>query len=147
MDQLTLEQATLDRKIHLQWDLERTQRDLDACLRFLGDIDDRLAEIGEESVRFEKRVRNIKAGPLSGREDGSSLAEDEEEAGVRVITLEGHEGGVECVDFDEPWRMLVSGGVDGTVRVWDLGLQGQWALLKGHGGESRRAEGELTGSD
>ncbi|KAI9034435.1 WD40-repeat-containing domain protein [Hyaloraphidium curvatum] len=134
MDALEEGSGPTDKKIHLQWELEKVQRDLDHCARLLNDIDDRLAEIGEETQRFEKRVRSIKAGPISGREDGSSLAEEEDDFSVRVITLEGHTDSVECLDFDEPWKTLVTGSADTTVRVWDLSSQHQWALLRGHTG-------------
>lgn len=160
----TLEDAEEDgsiseKKLHLQFELERINRDLDNWARIrefenvqfilysnnfepnslfilsVTDIDDRLTDIGEETSRFEKRVRGIKAGPLSSaREDASSLADEEDDFSVRVITLEGHTDSVECVDFDEPWSMLVTGSADTTVRIWDLSSQHQWALLKGHTG-------------
>jgi WD40 repeat protein len=38
----------------------------------------------------------------------------------QVATLRGHLGRINCFDFSRDGRQLVSGGIDGTIRVWDL---------------------------
>ena len=40
--------------------------------------------------------------------------------GDERATLEGHQGGVDCVAFSPDRQTLVSGSKDGTIRVWDL---------------------------
>ena len=38
----------------------------------------------------------------------------------KVFTLEGHSAPVHCLTFHRDSRLLASGGVDGTVRLWDM---------------------------
>ncbi len=63
-------------------------------------------------------------------DDGRTLAVAGQAAGIRVIdaitghtraTLEGHDGAVTALAFAPGAERLVSGGHDGTVRVWILG--------------------------
>jgi len=54
---------------------------------------------------------------------------------VPNFTLEGHEKGVNCVDYytggDKPY--LVSGGDDGLVKIWDYQTKACVQTLEGHG--------------
>ncbi|KAI7865780.1 WD40-repeat-containing domain protein [Spinellus fusiger] len=57
--------------------------------------------------------------------------------GKKVRSLEGHEGGVWALQFKggdkrDPERVLVSGGCDRDVRVWDLDTGNQRYVLHGH---------------
>ena len=69
------------------------------------------------------------AGGLSFSPDGRRLAMALSDGAVRVvsldggpaITLPGHRGGALTVSFDRVGRRVVSGGADGTARLWDLG--------------------------
>jgi WD40 repeat protein len=56
------------------------------------------------------------------------------ESGSLVRTLVGHSGYVRCCAFSADGRRLVSGGQDGTVRVWDTVAGVQTAILYGHEG-------------
>lgn len=49
-------------------------------------------------------------------------------------TLQGHEGPVWSVGYDPTGNRLVSGGSDGTVRLWDLVMGTEQAALRGHEG-------------
>ena len=51
--------------------------------------------------------------------------------------LEGHEGEVLDAVLSRDGRKLVSGGSDGTVRVWDLASKKELMCLKGHEGPVR----------
>ncbi|KAI9480375.1 MAG: WD40-repeat-containing domain protein [Benjaminiella poitrasii] len=57
--------------------------------------------------------------------------------GKKIKTLEGHEGGVWALQFkggekDDPERVLLSGGCDRDVRVWDLNRGKLRYILRGH---------------
>ncbi|KAI9323832.1 WD40-repeat-containing domain protein [Dichotomocladium elegans] len=59
------------------------------------------------------------------------------ETARKVRTLEGHEGGVWALQFkgggkNDPNRVLVSGGCDRDVRVWDLETGRMRHILRGH---------------
>ncbi|KAG0164778.1 hypothetical protein DFQ28_009552 [Apophysomyces sp. BC1034] len=61
----------------------------------------------------------------------------ETSTGKKVRTLEGHEGGVWALQFkggekDDPERVLVSGGCDRDVRVWDLDTGRLRHVMSGH---------------
>ncbi|ORE05442.1 WD40 repeat-like protein [Rhizopus microsporus var. microsporus] len=58
-------------------------------------------------------------------------------SGKKIRTLEGHEGGVWALQFkggeqDDPERVLLSGGCDRDVRVWDLNQGKLKYILRGH---------------
>ena len=54
--------------------------------------------------------------------------------GRSVLTLEGHRGGVRASGFSADGTRLVSGGYDGTVRVWDARTGDPLLTLEGHRG-------------
>jgi serine/threonine protein kinase len=51
-----------------------------------------------------------------------------------VLRLEGHEGWVRCVALAADGRRALSGGDDGTIRVWDLAGRREVLRLAGHSG-------------
>ncbi|CAO3651780.1 unnamed protein product [Mucor hiemalis] len=58
-------------------------------------------------------------------------------SGKKIKTIEGHEGGVWALQFiggteDDPERILLSGGCDRDVRVWDLNRGKLRYVLRGH---------------
>ncbi|KAI8357328.1 WD40-repeat-containing domain protein [Choanephora cucurbitarum] len=59
------------------------------------------------------------------------------QTGQKIRTLEGHEGGVWALQFkggspQDPERVLLSGGCDRDVRVWDLNRGKLRYVLRGH---------------
>jgi WD40 repeat protein len=52
-----------------------------------------------------------------------------------VRRLRGHEDGVLCLAFAPDGRRLLSGGADGTLRLWDLEKGRQLSVLRGHSGK------------
>jgi hypothetical protein len=52
--------------------------------------------------------------------------------GSEIAALQGHEGWVRGVAFSPDGIRIVSGGSDGTVRLWDVGRGSEIAALQGH---------------
>jgi eukaryotic-like serine/threonine-protein kinase len=55
----------------------------------------------------------------------------------RILTLEGHTGGVLSVSFSADGTLLASGGCDKTVRLWRTSDGGELASFEGHEGSVR----------
>jgi WD40 repeat protein len=55
---------------------------------------------------------------------GSWIGLWEFQRGRHLKAFGGHTGGVTCVDFSPDIRYLLSGGVDSTLRLWNLGFWG-----------------------
>ena len=51
-----------------------------------------------------------------------------------VVRFEGHRGPVTCSTFSADCDLALSGGADGTVRLWDLKALGALARFEGHEG-------------
>lgn len=52
--------------------------------------------------------------------------------GELIVTLEGHDGGVNCVELSSDGRRLVSGSGDTTLKVWDMASGKCTKTLTGH---------------
>lgn len=52
----------------------------------------------------------------------------------QLSVLRGHSGDVFGLSFSQDGRLLASGGVDGTIRLWDLAGGGHPRVLRGHAG-------------
>ena len=57
------------------------------------------------------------SGPVNGR---PAIVIRDQQTGVRVTTLLGHDGPVRSIQFSADGKKLVSGSADKTARVWDL---------------------------
>ncbi len=66
--------------------------------------------------------------------DFDALAEGRKRAPVACEALEGHTAGVRAVGFSHNGKLLVSGGNDNTVRVWDVATRRLLKTLRGHAG-------------
>jgi WD40 repeat protein len=55
-----------------------------------------------------------------------------------LMTLEGHEGEVRCVEVFERGRRALTGGADRMVKIWDLGTGALLRTLDSHGSEVTR---------
>ncbi|MFF8232204.1 WD40 repeat domain-containing serine/threonine protein kinase [Streptomyces caelestis] len=62
---------------------------------------------------------------------------DFEDGGRCVRTFDGHDGAVEAVSLRADERFALSGGQDGTVRLWDVRTGRCLSVLEGHGGKVR----------
>ena len=56
---------------------------------------------------------------------------------MRLCVLQGHTGGISCVQFDG--NRIVSGSHDKTIKVWNVKTNSPWSVmtLAGHSGEVR----------
>ena len=54
------------------------------------------------------------------------------EIGAKVMQLEGAAGDNCCVEFCSPGNHLITGGQDGSARLWDLNDGSMTATLHGH---------------
>ncbi|EGF80761.1 hypothetical protein BATDEDRAFT_10949 [Batrachochytrium dendrobatidis JAM81] len=99
-------------------------------------LDERIGTIGDQTIRVEKAIRTIR--------DDSVLLLERLEADIPtnscMKTLVGHTDSVECVHFESPRALMVSGSADKTVRVWDLTTYGCAAVLTGHTGWIRAVQ-------
>jgi WD40 repeat protein len=54
------------------------------------------------------------------------------DSGERMLEFRGHTLDVEAVQFSPDGRRIVSGGLDGTIRMWDSGTGEAVGVLQGH---------------
>ncbi|KAJ2992182.1 Mitochondrial fission protein, partial [Globomyces sp. JEL0801] len=143
------------RKKELVNDLNRTVKREDRITVLLESLDERINAIGDQTVRVERKVRNIKGwvrtiqqsgySVLSGSGDhtvkfwdtsrldtnGSNLVDlhddDDTNEPLRKSYF-GHTGGVTCLQFQD--QTMVSGSVDKTIRQWDMETGATLAVLR-----------------
>src|SRR5207245_1582652 len=87
-----------------------------------------LASSGEDGT--------VRLWSLTGiaKRDGMLGIQGDTSSGRQLATLRGHTGGVWGVALSADGQLAVSGGEDGTVRLWDAGTGGSLATLLGHVG-------------
>ncbi|KAH6566691.1 hypothetical protein BASA83_010515 [Batrachochytrium salamandrivorans] len=121
--------------------LTATKRELSDVLRgvvqrelkiseMVDSLDDRISSIGDQTIKVEKTIRNIR--------DDSMLLLERLEADIPpnscIKMLTGHEDAIQCLHFENPRGLLVSGSADKTIRVWDLSTYRCVSVLSGHTG-------------
>src|SRR5260221_151960 len=81
--------------------------------------------------------------PTEGEGTGRKLA-----AGRQLLSLHGHSGGVYSVALSGDGRTIASGGLDGTLRLWDAEGQAPPTILEGQPGGVARvacsADGQIV---
>jgi len=75
-------------------------------------------------MRNGASARKKRSGLSSGRESKRSL----------IKTLEGHTGGINCVDYSSKSKVILTGSDDRTARVWDMKSFSCKLVLEGHTG-------------
>ena len=61
------------------------------------------------------------------------------------LSLVGHQGQVQSVAFSRDGARLVSGGIDGTVRLWDVTSGSQLVTLQQHEGQATSVDFSVDG--
>jgi WD40 repeat protein len=67
--------------------------------------------------------KSLAAGLWAGRVEssaGNDIVIADVSTGKLTVTLKGHDGGIQAVDFSPDGKLLASGGMDGTARVWEI---------------------------
>ncbi|HUF05615.1 MAG TPA: caspase family protein [Aridibacter sp.] len=77
----------------------------------------------------------------------SVTGQTDDDDGIELIVQTGHPGGVSAFEFSPDARLAASGGMDGTVKLWDIRTRRVLRSLKGHDDSLRlikfSQEGEL----
>jgi len=85
---------------------------------------------------YDKRVLIFRPDQLQPF-DYDVLTNDRESPPQPFETFDGHTGGVRSVEFSADGQLLLSGGEDNTVRVWDVATRKPLKVIRGHGGQVR----------
>jgi hypothetical protein len=85
---------------------------------------------------YDKRVLLWKPDDLQPY-DYHVLSSDRRNPPQPFVGFDGHTGGVRCVEFSADGKLLLSGGTDNTVRVWDTATGKALKVLRGHAGQVR----------
>ncbi|KAJ3356576.1 Mitochondrial fission protein [Kappamyces sp. JEL0680] len=101
----------------------------------LEDLDTRICSIGDQTVTTEKKIRDIKGNSAVLVDHGET-----EEPNSCIKTYFGHLESVECVDFETPYGLLVTGSADKSLRIWDLSSHHCLGVLDGHDGWIRSSQ-------
>ena len=67
-----------------------------------------------------------------GRRKSTAIRHEHFEPGSNIKVIQAHNDTISSLDFDAPFRTMVTSALDDTVRVWDLNLGRCIGLLEGH---------------
>jgi WD40 repeat protein len=81
---------------------------------------------GHGEGEYVFRLKESAAGEGQVTEEAAAAEEQ------RILTLEGHEAGVNCVAFSPDGNLIASGSDDQTVRVWEAGTGKEMMTLERH---------------
>eukprot|EP00842_Homolaphlyctis_polyrhiza_P001783 jgi/Hompol1/2605/HPOL_002978-RA len=96
-------------------------------------LDERISNIGDQTLKVEKTIRTIKGdNQILPDRRASTVAPGQPNSCIK--TLFGHTDSVDCLDFESPYGLMVSGSADKTLRVWDLSTHRCKGVLSGHTG-------------
>jgi WD40 repeat protein/serine/threonine protein kinase len=82
---------------------------------------------------YDRRIMIWEPDRLRPFEFGSGL-DQSSAAAAEYVVLEGHAAGVRTLHYSADGKLLLSGGHDNTVRVWDVATHKPLKILRGHAG-------------
>lgn len=97
-------------------------------------LDTKLNLINMQTSDFDDSEPKGDAAEMIIESAATERIESEEEYNTCLATLIGHSDSVECLDFESPTGILVSGSADSSIRVWSLTAKSCVGVLSGHTG-------------
>eukprot|EP00172_Hildenbrandia_rubra_P000235 Plantae.Rhodophyta-Hildenbrandia_rubra.ctg11063.p1 GENE.Plantae.Rhodophyta-Hildenbrandia_rubra.ctg11063~~Plantae.Rhodophyta-Hildenbrandia_rubra.ctg11063.p1 ORF type:complete len:526 (+),score=112.48 Plantae.Rhodophyta-Hildenbrandia_rubra.ctg11063:566-2143(+) len=133
----------LEEKAGLEGRLDLLGRKSEENRKKMAMIDDKVANIANESKKFEAIVRDLKG---DGEEEGKDLDFPESPKSEQKLTMAfreseacertmyGHTGHVLGLDVDEETNVIISASSDHSIRTWDMTTGRRIDTLYGHAG-------------